>query len=69
MATVTTPSRTTQPKRPTTKPVDRDQLRRDRIVAIVTFIIVAVVMALMIWLASMSGSVNVDHFDYYYPMP
>jgi hypothetical protein len=38
------------------------QLRRDRVVGMVALIVVAALMLLMIWLASLSGTAPVDTF-------
>lgn len=66
MATVskTRPSKETKPPR---RRPDPDQLRRDRIVAIAMFILIALFMALVVWLASLGGG-TVESPDYYFPL-
>lgn len=46
----------------------RDELRRDRITAVVTLIIFALLMALLIWLASF-GNGTIQDVDYFPMMP
>jgi hypothetical protein len=59
-ATVSPPAKT---------PESRDQLRRDRKTAIIVVAIMAAVMGLIIWLASMSGGGLPEGTDYWQMMP
>jgi len=47
--------------------IDREQLRHDRWVAAGVLALVAVLIALIVWLASMGGTTGVN--DYYWMMP
>lgn len=55
---------------PTKTPENRDQLRRDRRTAMIVVAVMAVVMGLIIWLASMSGgSLPEEGINYWQIMP
>ena len=59
----------TAPVKPGPEVKDRDrQLRRDRFTGIVVLVLIALLTALMIWLASLSGSAP-DNLDYWQMMP
>ena len=62
MATVTKPSVPQFDKQPQDRPRDPDQLRRDRIVGLLTLFIIVALMALMIWLASLGGGGAIEHY-------
>ena len=49
------------------EPPNKDQLRRDRITGIVVLVILAAVMALMIWLASLGNGTS-ESIYYEWPM-
>ncbi len=54
---------------PSGKPHDDKQLRRDRWTAILVVAVMAALMALVIWLASLGGGVEYDGIDYWHMMP
>jgi len=54
---------------PPAKTRDKDQLRRDRRTAIIVVAIMAALMGLVIWLASMSGGAVPEGIDYWPMMP
>ena len=54
---------------PAMKPGGDQQLRRDRWTAVLVVAIIAAMMGLIIWLASMSGTVVHEGIDYWPMMP
>ena len=48
---------------------DKQQLRHDRMVGIAVLAIIAALMALMMWLASLGGGTPADVHDYWPMMP
>lgn len=67
MATAPQTFRGTGSPGPGRNPQDKQQLRRDRIVAAVVLVLFAVLMGLMIWLASLGGGEAIDYE--YWMMP
>jgi hypothetical protein len=67
MATVTTPTRRILEKKPGSDQRTRGQLRRDRIVGLVMLVVMVLIAALVVWLATLEGG-GANGFDYYYPM-
>lgn len=59
----------TTPSPPTKTTPDKDQLRRDRRTAIIVVAVMATLMGLVIWLASMSGASVPEGVDYWPMMP
>jgi ferric-dicitrate binding protein FerR (iron transport regulator) len=59
-ATASPPAKTSQ---------NQDQLRRDRRTAIIVVAVMAAVMGLIIWLASMTGGSLPEGVDYWQMMP
>ncbi|MEO8498867.1 MAG: hypothetical protein ABI614_27715 [Planctomycetota bacterium] len=57
------------PSPSSTTPPSKDQLRRDRRTAILVVAIMATLMGLVIWLASMSGGSVPEGIDYWPMMP
>lgn len=57
------------PSTPAKTPLNQDQLRRDRRTAIIVVGIMAVLMGLLIWLASVSGGGVSNGVDYWPLMP
>ena len=68
MSTAVRESFGTMPSPPTKAPLNKDQLRRDRRTAIVVVAVMAALMGLVIWLASLSGGVS-EGIDYWPMMP
>ena len=54
---------------PAGKPHDDTQLRRDRWTAIIVVAVMAALVGLVIWLASLGGGVEYEGMDYWYMMP
>jgi hypothetical protein len=54
---------------PAGKRQDDKQLRRDRWTAIIVVAVMAALMALVIWLASLGGGVEYEGMDYWHMMP
>ena len=50
-------------------PLDKKQLRRDRWTAVAVVAVVIVMMALIVWLASMGGGVAYEAIEYWPMMP
>ena len=68
MSTVMKNSLGGTPSPPMKTPLNQDQLRRDRRTAIIVVAVIAALMGLVIWLASMSGGVP-EGIDYWPMMP
>ena len=69
MSTVMKNSFGATPSPPTKTPLNKDQLRRDRRTAIIVVAVMAALMGLVIWLASMSGGGVPEAIDYWPMMP
>ena len=54
---------------PNTRSSDDAQLRRDRRTAFIVVVVMAALMALLVWLASFGGGVPYDGIDYWQMMP
>lgn len=50
-------------------PIDKRQLQHDRWVAATVVGIIIVMMALLVWIASMGGGVPAEGIDYWHLMP
>ena len=69
MSTVMKSSFGSMPSPPTKTPPNKDQLWRDRRTAIIVVAVMAALMGLVIWLASMSGGGVPEGIDYWPMMP
>ena len=69
MSTVMKNSFGATPSPPTKTPLNKDQLWRDRRTAIIVVAVMAALMGLVIWLASLGDGVVPDGIDYWPMMP
>jgi hypothetical protein len=58
-------SRTGEMQPTKTESRDEAQLRHERLTGVIVLIVIAAIMALMIWLASMSGVPDDAHYEYW----
>ena len=65
MSTVPQTLKTSPPTMPEKSPRGKEQLRRDRIVAAVVLLVLAVLFGLMVWLANLSGAPSGMEYDYW----